>query len=139
MSLFAPNKEIGVRSFLLKLVNNNCPELRAESEGPRVESRVYLVVVVAVIPLKNGQLQLDDAFTAVTKEFSTNGLAIVLDRPCALDQVILGFRTGGELTFAEAQAKHLNPMGGGFFQLGFQLTHIIPAGDYPELKGLSFY
>jgi hypothetical protein len=139
MPLFSTSKDMGVRSFLLKLVNNNCSEVQAHSDGPRTESRVCLVVVVAVIPLKDGQLQMDDAFTAVTKEFSTHGLAIVLDRPCGIDKAILGFRVGGELTFAKAEAKHLDPMGGGFFQLGFQVTNIIPTGDYPQLQGLNFY
>jgi hypothetical protein len=139
MSLLSSKKEHGVRSFLLKVVNTNCAELRAQDEGPRLESRVNLVVVVAVIPLKDGKLQMDNAFTAVTKEFSVNGLAIVLDRPCGLDKVILGFRIGGEMTFALAEAKHLNPMGGGFFQVGFLLTDIITPSDYPALKDVSFY
>ena len=139
MQLFSSKKESGVRTFLLKVVNNNCPELLAEVDGPRLESRVNLVVVVAVIPLKDEKLQMDGAFTAVTKDFNTNGLSVVLDRPCGLDKVILGFRVDGELTFAKAEAKHLSPMGGGFFQLGFQLTNIVPTGDFPELHGLNFY
>jgi hypothetical protein len=141
MPLFSSNKnrELGVRSFLLKVVNNNCPELQMENKGRRLDSRVNIVIVVAIIPLKDGKLQMDDAFTAVTKEFSTNGLAVVLDRPCGLDKVVLAFRIDGELTFAKAEAKHLNPMGGGFFQLGFQLTDIVLTGDFPELNGLNFY
>ena len=38
------------------------------------------------------------------------------------------------MTFLRAQAKHLDPMGGGFYQLGFQLIEIILPGDYPELE-----
>ena len=35
MSLFRKNKDRWVQSFILKLVNNNCPDLRAMMEGPR--------------------------------------------------------------------------------------------------------
>jgi hypothetical protein len=140
MSLFSHTQEdSSVRSFLLKVINNNCPELLDNAEGKRTDSRVHLVIVVAVIPIKAGHIQLEEAFTAVTKEFSNTGLAIVLDRPCGLDKVILGFRINGDLTFAKAEAKHLNPMGGGFFQLGFHLSKIIHISDYPELNGLNFY
>ena len=40
------------------------------------------------------------------------------------------------MTFVRAEGKHLTPMGGGFFQLGFRLTEIVSAADYPELDSL---
>jgi len=36
------------------------------------------------------------------------------------------------------RAKHLDPMGGGFFQLGFRMTERLNSADYPELAGLVF-
>ena len=74
----------------------------------------------------------------MTKEFSNTGVAVVLERPSGLDQAILGFRFEGEMTFVRAQAKHLSPMGGGFFQLGFRLLEVLPTADYPELKAAGF-
>lgn len=138
MRLFTKNKEMAVQSFLLKVVNNNCPELEALIEGPRLEGRVNLTVVVLVVPVEQRRLLVEQAFHAVTKEFSTIGLAVVLDRPLGLDNVILGFRWEREMVFVRATAKHLNPMGGGFYQLGFQINEVISAGDYPELQSMSF-
>ena len=80
MVLFGRKKEPGVRSFILKLVNNNCPELKALIEGPRNDSRVNLVTVVMVVPVEKEQLQLPRTFMAVTKEFSSTGVALVLDQ-----------------------------------------------------------
>ena len=80
MSLFRKNKDVGVQSFVLKLVNNNCPGLKAMTEGPRPTAGSNLVVVVMIIPMENKRLQVDRAFTAVTKEFSNTGVAVVLDR-----------------------------------------------------------
>jgi len=136
--LFTRNRELGVQSFILKVVNNNCPELEAMIEGPRLDRRVNLTVVVLIIPVEGGRPQLGDAFTAVTKEFSNRGLAVVLDGPIALDDVIIGFRWEGEMTFARGKAKHLNPIGGGFHQLGFRLTNMVTPADYPELQSVGF-
>jgi hypothetical protein len=70
----------------------------------------------------------------VTKNFSNLGLSIVLERPLALEQVILCLRMGDELAYVRAEAKHLNPMGGGLFQMGFRLNEVVSAGDYPGLE-----
>ncbi|HYW78486.1 MAG TPA: hypothetical protein VE890_02880 [Thermoguttaceae bacterium] len=136
MRLFAENKEAGVQSFLLKLVNNNCSGLEELVEGPRLDGRVNLVIVTLVIPMKKGRPQIKEAFSAVTKEFSTTGVAVVLDGPVGLDDVILGFRWEGEMKFLRGKAKHLNPMGGGFYQLGFQMTETVHVGDFSELRSV---
>jgi hypothetical protein len=138
MPLFSKRKDLGVQSFVLKLVNNNCPGLTARLEGPRADSRVNLVVVVMIIPVQDGQIQVGRAFTAVTKEFSNTGVAVVLDRPHQFQQAILGFRFEGQMTFVRAQAKHLDPLGGGFCQLGFQMLDLVAVADYPELTPLGF-
>ena len=52
--------------------------------------------------------------------------------------MILGFRFEGEMTFVRATARHLSPMGGGFYQLGFYLQEVVSLGDYPELEMMSF-
>ncbi|NLF08263.1 MAG: hypothetical protein GX594_09825, partial [Pirellulaceae bacterium] len=85
MPLFRENKESRVKNFVLKLVNNNCPEMKAMFDGPRRDSRVNLTIVVMVIPLEGEDLRIGEAFTAVTKEFSASGTAIVLDRQIGLD------------------------------------------------------
>ncbi len=96
-----------------------------------------LVLVVLIVPVETDRPQVGRAFTAVTKEFSNTGVAVVLEEPEELDQAILGFRFEGQMTFVRAQAKHLDPMGGGFHQLGFQMLEVVSPSDYPELESLS--
>jgi hypothetical protein len=138
MPLFTKNRDTGVTSFVLKFVNNHCLGLKALAEGPRLDSRVTVVTVVMVVPLVNKKIQVGRAFTAVTKEFSNTGVAIVLERPSGLDEALLGFRFEGEMTFLRAKARHLSPIGGGFFQLGFRMLEVVAVADYPELETLSF-
>ena len=138
MSLFSQNKDFKVRALMLKLVNNSCPELKGQFEDTRNDSRVNLAIVVAVVPLEDGRIRGDQAFTAMTKDFSSLGLAIVIDQSLELDQVILAFRMDGEMAFVRAEAKHRKPVGGGFFQLGFQLLEVVSAGDFPGLESVDF-
>jgi hypothetical protein len=137
ISLFSKNKDFKIRGLILKLLNNNSPALRTKINEARIDTRVNLAVVVAVIPLKDGQVQLSDAFTTVTKDFSSAGLALVLDKPLGADQAILAFRVSGEMAFIRAEAKHLNPMGADFFQLGFRLVEVVSPADYPGLEDVS--
>ncbi|MCE5302022.1 MAG: hypothetical protein LLF97_02805 [Planctomycetaceae bacterium] len=137
MNLFSKRKDLRAQNFLLKLVNNHCQGRAALLDDVRTDSRVNLTLVVWIVPIENGQLQFKQAFTAVTKEFSCTGAAVVLDRQRGLDQAILGFFFEGEMVFLRAQAKHLNPMGGGFFQLGFQVLELVSTGDYPELASIG--
>ena len=127
-----------VHSFLLKVVNNNCPELRALQEGPRLEQRVNLTLVVLVIPVKHDEPQIDKCFATVTKEFSTGGISLVLDSPRSLDRLILGLRWEGEMRFIAARACHLSPMGAGFYQLGVELLEMVRIGDCPALAKAGF-
>jgi hypothetical protein len=136
--LFAPKKEHEVQSFMLKLVNNNCPELRNLAEGPRLENRVNLTLVALVIPVAKKRPAVERLFAAVTKEFTTTGVALVLHEPRAVEEVILGFHFEGAMKFIRAQAKHLNPMGAGFYQLGLKLTEMIHTSDCPALASVSF-
>jgi hypothetical protein len=138
MPLFARNKQLRVQNFVMKLVNTNCPELKAMMEGPRADRRVNLVAVVMVIPLEDSRPQIHRTFTTVTKEFSSTGVAIVLDQAVALNEVILAFRCESEMMYVRAQAKHLSPMGGGFYHLGFHMTEVVSPADYPNLSSVSF-
>lgn len=138
MKLFAARKELGVQTFILKLVNNNCSELQSLIEGPRLEHRVSLTVPVLIIPIEHGQPALDRVFPAVTKEIATAGLSVVLDEPRAPDEVVLAVRWQTDIYFVKAKAVHLNPMGAGFYQLGFRLLEMVHPADFPDLRSVQF-
>jgi hypothetical protein len=136
--IFTRNRKLAVSNFVLKLVNNNCPELLHLQEGPRADTRVNLTVVVLIVPLEKKKADITKAFHAVTKDFSSTSVSVMIDSPRAVGDVILAFRFEGEMYFVRAKAKHISPLGGGFHQLGFQLEEMIIPVDYPGLSNLSF-
>ena len=135
---FSRNKKLGVSSFVLKLVNNNCPDILQLQDGPRNDTRVNLTVVVLVIPLKNKKVEVAKSFYAVTKDFSSTSVSVMVDSPRDVSDVILAFRYEGEMFYARAKAKHVSPVGGGFHQLGLQMEEMISPLDYAGLSKLSF-
>ena len=135
---FTRNKKLGVSSFVLKLVNNNCPDILQLQDGPRNDTRVNLTVVVLVIPLKNKKVEVAKSFYAVTKDFSSTSVSVMVDSPRDVSDVILAFRYEGEMFYARAKAKHVSPVGGGFHQLGLQMEEMISPLDYAGLSNLSF-
>ncbi|OHB82386.1 MAG: hypothetical protein A2V98_14925 [Planctomycetes bacterium RBG_16_64_12] len=138
MPIFSRKREQEVQRFILKVVNNNSSELEALIEGPRLEGRVRLSIVVLLIPVKKNRPVIQRTFAAVTKEFSTSGLAVVVDTTRAPEECIVGFRWEREMRFVRAEARHLNPMGAGFYQLGLQLIRMVDPSEFPELESVTF-
>jgi hypothetical protein len=134
--LFEEDQTRAVQSLFLKMVNNNCPELVALMEGPRLDKRVHLTMVALVVPVERGRPMVEKTFSALTKEFSTTGLGLVVNRSVELEEVLVGLQWENEMTFLQATVRHTSEMGGGFWQLGLQATGRVHTTDYPALKML---
>jgi hypothetical protein len=132
------NREIEAHRWILKLVNNHCPELRDLQDGPRLEGRVNLTVPAWVVPLEGRMPQIARAFTVVSKEFSPSGFSVVLNRPFTAEIVLVGFAWQEERTFLKGEVQHITPLGAGFSQMGILAKELICLADHPELDVLSF-
>ena len=135
---FSDGKTSAVRNRVFQLINETCSGMLTKTEGRRVDSRITRVVVGMIIPIENRQLQVDKAFTAVSRDFSSGGVAMLLNQqPRGPEQAILGFRLSGAMTFFRAETRHIEPIEGGFYQIGFQLFEVVSPRDYPGLESLS--
>jgi len=74
----------------------------------------------------------------VTRDFSSAGLSVVLETPRGLDEAIIALPWENAAKFVRAKAEHLNPMGAGFYQLGFHLIAIVHPSDCPALGSIGF-
>jgi hypothetical protein len=95
-------------------------------------------MAVTVMPFGEDSPVTGRAFTATTKEFSNSGVAVVMDHLFAPEEAVIGFRLREAVAWIRARPKHIHPMGGGFFQIGFRLTERLHVGDYPELAKIVF-
>ncbi len=126
-----------VQRLVLKVLNNHCMQVETLLDGPRSEDRVRLTLVVLVVPLEDGRPSLHQAFAAVTKEFSSTGTSLIIGGGRVPEHMLLAFRCDGELQYVEAEARHLSPMGAGFYQLGVALLRIVNPAEYPGLETLQ--
>ena len=106
-------------------------------DGPRIEQRVNLSVPVVVVPVHKGVPDPANALVTVTREFSTGGCSIAVAHPHVPKEAVIILRSLGKPAFIFAESKHLDPMGGGFFQCGYQLTKVFDASNYPEMQALG--
>ena len=136
--LFSKRRDLEIQNFMAKLINNNCAALESLNEGPRNEHRVRLTVVVLLVPVKNGKPNVEQMLPVLTKEFSTRGGAVVTNEPRGFDQVVLGLRWEHCMKWIAAKAKYVHPMGAGYYQIGFLMNRMVPAGDHPELDKITF-
>jgi c-di-GMP-binding flagellar brake protein YcgR len=133
---FSDRKALAVKNRVLELINKTCPGL-SPKECRRVHNRTQRVVVGVIIPIENRELQADQVVRAVTKDFSSGGVAMVLNQPLGPEQFIVGFRLNGSMTFFRAEKRHQEAIEGGFHQVGFQLFEVVSPKDYPGLESFS--
>ncbi len=138
MVLFARNKRDRLQGFIARVLNNNCPELRALIEGPRLDGRANLTLPIIVVPVEGGRPVVGRAFPALTKDFSGTGISIVLTQPKRLGDLIVAIRWDGEMYYLRGEARHLHPLGAGFHQLGVDLREMVYTGDVPSLAGITY-
>jgi hypothetical protein len=107
------------------------------SEGRRLDCRIKHVLVGMVVPIVDRRPVVDQAFAATTKDFSSHGVGMVFQRPEAPPEAMLGFCIAGKMIFFRAEAKHTEPIGGGFFLHGFEMFEVVSLEDYPELESVD--
>jgi hypothetical protein len=130
------HKERDVQKLLVQVLNNNCSDVSAMIEGPRVEGRVNLTLAVQVMPLAGGKPVVEQAFAAVTKEFSSTGLSLVVDHPLGHEDWLVGLSWEGRMSYIHGQFRHQDPLGAGFWIVGLQLLEVFPEDRFPDLKRL---
>ena len=110
---------------------------RTVTVGPRAESRTNLTVAVLVVPVCGDAPLAESAFAAVTKDFSSIGLSIVMNQPLEHANLIVGLQADSGLVFAQGHVIHSEPLGGGFSQIGIELTELVDTENYPQLATLE--
>jgi hypothetical protein len=131
MSLFFEKKKKQEVNVHINRLLSDCPE------GRRLDCRIKHVLVGMVVPIVDRHPRVDQAFAATTKDFSGHGVGMVFQCPDAPAETMLGFCIAGKMVFFRAEAKHVEPIGGGFYLHGFELFEVISLEDYPELEPLK--
>jgi len=87
-------------------------------------------------PYDGVEVRVDELTHAVTKDVSSQGLALVLPQPFRAEQVVVGFWSESHTHFVSGQVRQNVPLGGGFWQLGVELTALLDLSEHPDIKRL---
>lgn len=129
-------EQVEVHKITRRLINSSCPCLPPLAGESRWENRSNRTIPVLLTPISGGELSLDETATAVTKNLSSQGLALVLHQPFWAEGVVIGFWHSGEPEFVRGEIRQNVPLGGGFWQLGIELTQRVILAEMPELERL---
>ena len=129
-------KQLEVHRLIRRAVDASSPNLPPSDGELRWENRSNRTIPVLLAPFEGGELSLREMTIALTKNLSGQGLALVLHQPFRAESVVVGFWEEGEAEFVLGEVRQNVPLGGGYWQVGLELTERICAADYPALEAL---
>lgn len=75
--------------------------------------------------------------TALSKNLSSQGLTAILAAPVRAEQLVISFGLEGQAYYLLGEVRHRTPLGGGFWQLGIELTRLLTPAEEPALEQLQ--
>ncbi len=129
--------QLEVHKLTRRLIDSSCPTRPPMSGDSRWEDRSNRTIPVLLAPIVGDELQFDEIAIALTKNLSGQGLALVLHQPFWAEGVVIGFWHNGEPEFVRGEIRQNAPLGGGFWQLGIELTERVTRAEMRELDRLA--
>lgn len=124
-----------VRRFVRQLVDLTSPNVSPLEGEARTENRSNRALPALLVPWENDQPVVDESTYAITKDFSDRGLALVLPQPFKSVLVVVGLWLDSP-RFALAEVRQNVPLGGGFWQIGVELTRLLDSTESPQVQPL---
>lgn len=124
-----------VHKVIQRFLNAVNPDLAKIDDESRCDYRSHRTVPVLLAPNEDG-ISLEEACYALTKNLSVRGLALVLPQPFRAKRVAVGFWFAEQGHFVSGEVRQNVPLGGGFWQLGVEVTHVLSADDTSDVKRL---
>lgn len=128
--------QVEVHRLIRRLIDSSCPNMPPASGNVRWEDRSNRTIPVLLVPMADGEPQLHEAVTAVTKNLSGQGLALVLHGPFWAEGVLIGFWHDGEPEFVRGEIRQNVPLGGSFWQLGIELVERLAVAELHHAEEL---
>lgn len=127
--------EESIHNVLREIAENTESQFLPDEGDPRWHQRSNRSLPALLVPWENGGPMVQDATYALTKDFSSQGLALILPHPFRVEAVLIGLHLDTPL-FALGQIRHNAALGGGFWQLGIQIYELIEVDSHPHLPTL---
>ncbi|HVC95639.1 MAG TPA: hypothetical protein VND64_18240 [Pirellulales bacterium] len=135
-SFIRRREHVEVHKLVRRFIDASSPNQSPSDGDSRWEDRSNRTLPVLLAPYDGAEVCVDELTHAVTKDLSSQGLALVLPQPFRAEQVVIGFWSEAHTYFVLGLVRQNVPLGGGFWQLGVELTALVALSDHPEIKRL---
>jgi len=130
------SKQIEVRGLAQRISNATIPNRPKADSRDRVDDRYNRSLSTVLLPWADGKAVIGAPLYAVTKDISEVGLSLVLREPAVPPQMVCGFWLDAPY-FVRAELRHSEPIGGGFWQVGIEMTELFTLADQDDHEQLE--
>jgi signal transduction histidine kinase len=103
----------------------------------RTEARTILNLGIWGVPCVDKQPQIDRVFRGVTRDCSSHGMGIFVEREIHDDELLIGLPGKTGTSLVRVEVRSIIQLGRGYYQMGLRALELISLDDYPELKSLD--
>jgi hypothetical protein len=130
-----------VGAYLRRVCDLTSPTLPRFDES-RCDCRQNRTIPVLLTPWEDGHAIVAESVTALSKDVSNRGLSVTLPSPFQAAEVVVGIWLpdafdAQEPRFILGATRQNVPIGGGFWALGIEASHLIFNGDTAALLSVA--
>jgi hypothetical protein len=130
------DRQVEIHRVIRRLINTSTPNRVPLQGESRWESRSNRTIPVLLVPYDHNELSASEVVYALTKNLSSQGLALVLHQPLRAEQVVVGIWSNAQAHFVSGKVRQTVVLGGGFWQLGVEMTDLLCVAHMRELVRL---
>jgi hypothetical protein len=130
-------KQVDVHSLLRRAIDASSPNLLPPDGELRWDSRSNRTFPLVLAPWVDERALVAEAVTALSKNLSSQGLTVLLAEPIEAEQLVVGLWLDSQAYFLLGDVRHRTPLGGGYWQLGIELSRRLTSTEYGSLDKLE--
>ena len=130
------NEQTEVQRLIRRLMDASAFSHVRSSDEARGENRSSFTMPVLITPCEDDAAILDQSVFGITKDWSSQGVAVIAQCLRLPNTVVLGLLLESRPHFLLGQVRTTAPIGGGFWQLGIEITELLKADSSAGLREL---
>lgn len=139
-SFSSRKKNVDFQRYIRRLIDLTSPNRGSSASMERCENRNNRTIPVLLCPWEQRTPLVSKAVVAITKDFTDRGVGLILSHPFDAKNVVIGIcheeATAKEPLFFLGARRTSNPIGGGFWLFGVELTEFMNETWRTELEPL---
>lgn len=119
------NEQTEVQRLIRRLMDASAFSHVRSSDDVRGENRSSFTTPVLITPCEDDAAILDQSVFGITKDWSSQGVAVIAQYPQISKTVVLGILIESRPHFFLGAVRKTAPIGGGFRQLGIEILELL--------------